>query len=73
MAFALAVLLALAAEVPPPADPVPPDPKTRVDELFREYDRSDSPGCAVGVYRHGEPGARRGQLTADRLRHRLDR
>jgi CubicO group peptidase (beta-lactamase class C family) len=25
-----------------------------VDELFREYDRSDAPGCALGVYRDGK-------------------
>src|SRR5262245_39813325 len=52
MPFAIAVLLALAAVVPPPD--APPDPRTKVDELFREYDRSDSPGCALGVYRNGK-------------------
>jgi CubicO group peptidase (beta-lactamase class C family) len=31
----------------------PPDAKAKVDAVFREYDRSDSPGCALGVYRDG--------------------
>lgn len=25
----------------------------RVDSVFRPYDRTDAPGCAVGVYRDG--------------------
>ncbi len=30
-----------------------PDLAAKVDELFRDYDRTDTPGCAVGVYRDG--------------------
>jgi CubicO group peptidase (beta-lactamase class C family) len=51
MAIAVAVFLALASAVPPPEAPA--DPRAKVDELFREYDRSDTPGCALGVYRDG--------------------
>jgi CubicO group peptidase (beta-lactamase class C family) len=29
------------------------DAKARVDAVFHDYDRSDSPGCALGVYRDG--------------------
>jgi len=27
--------------------------RARVDRVFAAYDRTDSPGCAVGVYRDG--------------------
>ena len=63
MLTAIAVLFALAAAVPPPDAPA--DPKTRVDELFREYDRSDSPGCALGVYRDGKIAYARGYGMAN--------
>ena len=29
------------------------DKATRVDSIFRAFDRTDSPGCAVGVYQDG--------------------
>jgi CubicO group peptidase (beta-lactamase class C family) len=32
----------------------PADAKAKVDAVFREYDRSDSPGCALGVYQDGK-------------------
>ena len=32
---------------------LPADAKAKVDAVFHEYDRSDSPGCALGVYRDG--------------------
>jgi CubicO group peptidase (beta-lactamase class C family) len=54
MRSALLPILALAALGGAPAPETPPDPRTRVDELFREYDRSDTPGCALGVYRDGK-------------------
>lgn len=31
-----------------------PDTRARVDAIFRDLDRSDSPGCALGVYRDGK-------------------
>lgn len=37
----------------------------RVDALFAAYDRNDSPGCAVGVYRDGEIAYARGYGLAD--------
>ena len=33
---------------------------SRVDAVFKEYDRSDAPGCAVGVYRDGNLDYARG-------------
>src|SRR5215471_11291454 len=36
------------------------DVKAKVDAVFKEYDRSDSPGCALGVYRDGTIAYERG-------------
>jgi CubicO group peptidase (beta-lactamase class C family) len=47
-------LLALAVTAAVLAQEAPVDPRTKVDELFREYDRSDAPGCALGVFRDGK-------------------
>lgn len=46
-----AALLTLAAASASPQAAA--DVKTRVDAVFKEYDRTDSPGCALGVYRDG--------------------
>lgn len=37
----------------------------RVDRVFRRYDRTDGPGCAVGVYRDGELVLAKGYGMAD--------
>jgi CubicO group peptidase (beta-lactamase class C family) len=37
----------------------------RVDALFAAYDRDDSPGCAVGIYRDGQIAYARGYGLAD--------
>jgi CubicO group peptidase (beta-lactamase class C family) len=58
----LASLAALVSAAPaspaptPTATPkaAPPDTKSQVDAVFAEYDRSDSPGCSLGVYRDGK-------------------
>src|SRR5262249_18525876 len=47
------VLLALVSAGAPPAAATDAEVKAKVDAVFREYDRSDSPGCALGVYRDG--------------------
>jgi CubicO group peptidase (beta-lactamase class C family) len=48
------VILALNG-VPLSAQPIsPPGFAERIDAIFAEYDRSDAPGCAVGVSRDGE-------------------
>jgi len=59
MPFVLCCLLAgsgLAAEMPP---------NTAVDELFSAYERTDAPGCALGVIRDGEFIYRRGYGMAN--------
>ncbi len=57
-----AALLTLAAAS---ASPAAADAKSRVDAVFREYDRSDSPGCALGVYRDGKIVYERGYGMAN--------
>jgi CubicO group peptidase (beta-lactamase class C family) len=42
------------APTPTPTPKAPPDTKAQVDAVFAEYDRSDSPGCSLGVYRDGK-------------------
>ena len=41
----------------------------RVDAIFAEWDRQDSPGCALGVYRNGAIAYARGYGMADVERH----
>ncbi len=48
----LVVALSALAAAPDPA--ASPDPKAKIDALFQEFDRSDSPGCALGVFRDGK-------------------
>jgi len=46
----------------PPADTIT---RGRVDRIFAAYDRTDSPGCAVGVYRNGQMALARGYGMAN--------
>ncbi len=39
--------------------------RARVDSIFSEYDRSDAPGCALGVFRDGRIAYARGYGMAD--------
>ncbi len=41
------------------------DAKSKVDAVFHDYDRSDSPGCALGVYRDGRIVYERGYGMAN--------
>jgi len=34
--------------------PLPSNVNAQVDKVFEKWDKSDSPGCALGVYRDGE-------------------
>jgi len=67
LAASSVALLALRAPAPDP--PAPADAKAsvreRVDAIFKEYDRSDSPGCALGVYRNGRIEYARGYGMAN--------
>jgi len=58
-------LLVLSAAPQPSQSPAPADTKARVDAIFAEYDRSDSPGCALGVYRDGRIEYARGYGMAN--------
>jgi CubicO group peptidase (beta-lactamase class C family) len=60
----LPVLLALAAASASPQISAP-DAKTKVDAIFRDVDRSDTPGCALGVYRDGQIAYARGYGMAN--------
>jgi CubicO group peptidase (beta-lactamase class C family) len=56
-------------QVPPPAPPARRDPAAelapRIDPIFASYASGRTPGCAVGVYRAGEPLFARGYGYAD--------
>ena len=49
----LAVTL-LIASMPVQAQTLPPDVAGKVDAVFAKWNRTDSPGCALGVYRDGK-------------------
>jgi CubicO group peptidase (beta-lactamase class C family) len=53
-----------AAHAGTPAAPLP-EWKTQVDALLAEYDRSDSPGCSLGVFRDGRIAYARGYGMAN--------
>jgi CubicO group peptidase (beta-lactamase class C family) len=36
------------------AQTLPPDVADKVDQIFEKWNRTDSPGCALGVYRDGQ-------------------
>jgi CubicO group peptidase (beta-lactamase class C family) len=63
---ALIALLAppLAAQATAP-DALGAAERARVDSVFSEYDRSDAPGCALGVFRDGRISYARGYGMAD--------
>ncbi len=54
----------------PPESPVTKVPAERIDAVFAEYDRSDSPGCALAVIRDGAIVYERGYGMAD-LEHNI--
>ncbi len=57
-------LIAVAAVAPLRVRPSDPDPKA-VDSVFARYDRTDAPGCALGVMRDGRMIYGRGYGMAD--------
>jgi CubicO group peptidase (beta-lactamase class C family) len=44
---------------------LPPDVTTKVDKVFETWNRPDSPGCAVGVYKDGQIVYKRGYGMAN--------
>jgi CubicO group peptidase (beta-lactamase class C family) len=66
---AAAALILLAPLAPRPAaaqqPAIPADVVPRVDAVFSRFDRPDSPGCALGVYRDGAIAYARGYGSAN--------
>lgn len=62
---ALMFLLAAPGASVPVAAQRPEPPAARVDSIFARFDRDDSPGCALGVYRDGRIVYSRGYGMAD--------
>ena len=58
------VVVCVAARLAP-AQPADTSARARVDRIFAAYDRTDSPGCAVGVYRDGRAIMARGYGMAN--------
>jgi len=47
------------------AQTLPPDVSKQVDKIFEKWDRHDSPGCALGVYKDGKTIYKRGYGMAN--------
>ncbi len=47
------LLLLLLLSVGSTAQTLTPAEISKVDEIFKDYAKADSPGCALGVYRDG--------------------
>ena len=61
---------ALSLAGPAAAQPLPDDQRQLVDKVFAAYDKGDSPGCALAVYRNGEIAYARGYGFAS-LEHQV--
>ena len=61
----LALVVASIAARFAPAQTPDTSTRARVDRIFAAYDRTDSPGCAVGVYRDGRVALARGYGMAN--------
>lgn len=65
------LLLATVLDTGSPATAATADERARqVDELFKQYDRTDSPGAVVGIYQGGRLVHARGFGQADLEQHR---
>jgi CubicO group peptidase (beta-lactamase class C family) len=62
---ALAAAVALAGVRAASAQALPPDVAKQVDAVFAKWDRPDSPGCSLGVYRNGQIVYKRGYGMED--------
>jgi CubicO group peptidase (beta-lactamase class C family) len=58
-------LVVLASVVPVVSRGADADRRAQVDALFAEYQRTDSPGCALGVFHQGEIEYARGYGMAN--------
>lgn len=64
-AAAAALVFTLAVSQPLAAQSADTSVRARVDHVFAAYDRTDSPGCALGVYRDGRIAYARGYGMAN--------
>jgi CubicO group peptidase (beta-lactamase class C family) len=67
LAACVAAIVALTAQLaarpdprPPIPDPRPPTPDPQIDAIFSAWDKKDSPGCALGVFKDGKVAYSRG-------------
>jgi len=67
---AIAGAISLSVSAQATAQPLPADQRQLVDKVFAAYDKADSPGCALAVYRGGEIAYTRGYGLAS-LEHRV--
>jgi CubicO group peptidase (beta-lactamase class C family) len=58
-------VVTVAAVRPSPAQTLPDSVLRRVDRVFSGFDRTDAPGCALGIYRSGEIAYTRGYGMAN--------
>jgi CubicO group peptidase (beta-lactamase class C family) len=63
--MALAGALGSATLAQAPAPPAAESPEAKVDQLFAQWDKPDSPGCALAVVRGGEVVYKRGYGAAN--------
>ena len=66
----LAGAIAAASAGPSVAQPLPSEQRQLIDTVFAAYEKGDSPGCALAVYRNGEIAYARGYGFAS-LEHRV--
>jgi CubicO group peptidase (beta-lactamase class C family) len=67
---AVAGALSLSVTAQAAAQPLPAHQRQLVDKVFAAYDKADTPGCALAVYRGGEIAYARGYGLAS-LEHRV--
>lgn len=63
-AMTAACFCAMALCIPAVAQTLAPAMRSKVDAVFREYDQTNSPGCALGIYRDGKIAYERGYGVA---------
>ncbi|MGO9336156.1 MAG: serine hydrolase domain-containing protein [Terracidiphilus sp.] len=51
--------------IPAPAQTLPPDTTSQIDQIFAQWNKPDSPGCALGVYQNGQIVYKRGYGMAN--------
>jgi CubicO group peptidase (beta-lactamase class C family) len=65
MLFSIVLPAILLTSPRTPAQTLPPEITSRVDQVFERWNKPDSPGCALGVYKDGEIIYKRGYGMAN--------